>query len=135
MLAVLAWIAALAAVEPLVHGYLTSVPDQRMVDLDVYRAGGLSVLQGQPLYTVLTPPPQLLPFTLPAGGRALRGAAGAAALGGRPAGLGSLHLRPARGDRLVRVRAAAAAGIPRAAARGGIRGHLRGLRLPVPDAR
>ena len=36
-----------------------------MVDLGVYRSGGLSVLQGQPLYTVLTPPPQLLPFTYP----------------------------------------------------------------------
>src|SRR6516164_757776 len=64
-LGALAWIAALAAVEPLVHGYLTSVPDQRMVDLNVYRTGGLSVLQGQPLYTVLTQPPQLLPFTYP----------------------------------------------------------------------
>ena len=64
-LEVLAWIAALAAVEPLVRGYLTSVPDQRMVDLNVYRTGGLSVLQGQPLYTVLTQPPQLLPFTYP----------------------------------------------------------------------
>ena len=65
VLAGLAWIAALAAIWPLVHGYLTSVPDQRMVDLGVYRAGGLSVLQGQPLYTVVTPPPQLLPFTYP----------------------------------------------------------------------
>ena len=65
VLAVLAWIAALAAIWPLVRGYLTSVPDQRMVDLGVYRTGGLSVLQGQPLYTVLTPPPQLLPFTYP----------------------------------------------------------------------
>ena len=65
ILAVLAWAAALAAVEPLVHGYLTSVPDQRMVDLAVYRTGGLSVLQGQPLYAVLTQPPQLLPFTYP----------------------------------------------------------------------
>jgi len=64
-LAVLAWIAALAALEPVVRGYLTSVPDQRMVDLNVYRTSGLSVLQGQPLYTVLTPPPQLLPFTYP----------------------------------------------------------------------
>ena len=61
----LAWVAALAAVEPLVRGYLTSAPDQRMVDLAVYRTGGLSVLQGQPLYTVLTQPPQLLPFTYP----------------------------------------------------------------------
>src|SRR3984885_12092080 len=65
LLAVLAWIAALAAIWPLVRGYLTSVPDQRMVDLNVYRTSGLSVLQGQPLYTVLTPPPQLLPFTSP----------------------------------------------------------------------
>ena len=64
-LGVLAWIAALAAVEPLVRGYLTSVPDQRMVDLNVYRTSGLSVLRGQPLYTVLTQPPQLLPFTYP----------------------------------------------------------------------
>jgi alpha-1,2-mannosyltransferase len=64
-LAVLCWIAALAAVEPLVRGYLTSAPDQRMVDLNVYRLGGLSVLQGQPLYRVLTQPPQLLPFTYP----------------------------------------------------------------------
>src|ERR1700751_305558 len=65
LLAVLAWIAALAAIWPLVRGYLTSVPDQRMVDLNVYRTSGLAVLQGQPLYTVLTPPPQLLPFTYP----------------------------------------------------------------------
>jgi alpha-1,2-mannosyltransferase len=65
VLAVLAWAAALAAIEPLVRGYLTSAPDQRMVDLAVYRAGGLSVLHGQPLYTVLTQPPQLLPFTYP----------------------------------------------------------------------
>jgi alpha-1,2-mannosyltransferase len=64
-LAVLAWAAALAAVAPLVRGYLTNVPDQRMVDLDVYRSGGLSVLQGQPLYAMLTQPPQLLAFTYP----------------------------------------------------------------------
>ena len=64
-LGVLAWIAALAAVAPLVRGYLTGPPDQRLVDLDVYRTGGLSVLRGQPLYTMLTQPPQLLPFTYP----------------------------------------------------------------------
>ncbi len=62
---VLAWIAALAAVAPLVRGYLTVPPDQRLVDLDVYRTSGLSVLRGQPLYTMLTQPPQLLPFTYP----------------------------------------------------------------------
>jgi len=64
-LGALAWIAALAAVAPLVRGYLTSAPDQRLVDLDVYRAGGLSVLRGQPLYAMLTQPPQLLAFTYP----------------------------------------------------------------------
>ena len=65
LLGVLAWAAALAAVEPIVHGYLTNAPDQRVVDLDVYRTGGLAVLRGQPLYSVLTQPPQLLPFTYP----------------------------------------------------------------------
>jgi alpha-1,2-mannosyltransferase len=64
-LGVLAWVAALAAVAPLVRGYLTGPPGQRLVDLDVYRTGGLSVLRGQPLYTMLTQPPQLLPFTYP----------------------------------------------------------------------
>ena len=64
-LSVLTWIAALAAVAPLVRGYLTGPPDQRLVDLDVYRTSGLSVLRGQPLYAVLTQPPQLLAFTYP----------------------------------------------------------------------
>jgi alpha-1,2-mannosyltransferase len=62
---VLAWIAALAAVAPLVRGYLTGPPDQRLVDLDVYRTSGLSLLRGQPLYAILTQPPQLLAFTYP----------------------------------------------------------------------
>ena len=65
LLGILAWIAALAAVAPLVRGYLTNPPDQRLVDLDVYRTGGLSVLRGQPLYAMLTQPPQLLAFTYP----------------------------------------------------------------------
>jgi alpha-1,2-mannosyltransferase len=65
VLSVLAWAAALAAITPIVHGYLTNPPDQRLVDLDVYRTGGLAVLHGQPLYSVLTQPPQLLPFTYP----------------------------------------------------------------------
>jgi alpha-1,2-mannosyltransferase len=64
-LGVLAWIAALAALAPLVREYLTNAPDQRLVDLDVYRTSGLSVLRGQPLYAVLTQPPQLLAFTYP----------------------------------------------------------------------
>jgi len=62
---VLAWIGALAAVAPLVRGYLTGPPDQRLVDLDVYRTSGLSLLRGQPLYAILTQPPQLLAFTYP----------------------------------------------------------------------
>ena len=62
---VLAWIAALAAVAPLVRGYLTGPPDQRLADLDVYRTSGLSLLRGQPLYAILTQPPQLLAFTYP----------------------------------------------------------------------
>jgi alpha-1,2-mannosyltransferase len=65
LIGVLAWAAAVAAIAPIVHGYLTSPPDQRLVDLNVYRTGGLSVLQGQPLYSALTQPPQLLPFTYP----------------------------------------------------------------------
>jgi alpha-1,2-mannosyltransferase len=65
LLGALAWAAALAGIEPIVHGYLTSFPDQRMVDLAVYRLGGLSVLRGQPLYSVITQPPQMLPFTYP----------------------------------------------------------------------
>ncbi len=64
-LGVLTWIAALAAVALLVQGYLTNAPDQRLVDLDVYRTSGLSVLRGQPLYAMLTQPPQLLAFTYP----------------------------------------------------------------------
>jgi alpha-1,2-mannosyltransferase len=64
-LGVLAWIAALAVVAVLLRGYLIAPPDQRLVDLDVYRTSGLSVLQGQPLYSVLTQPPQLLSFTYP----------------------------------------------------------------------
>lgn len=65
VLGVLAWAAALAAVRPLVMGYLTNAPDQRLPDLDVYRTGGISVLHGQPLYHVLTQAPQLLAFTYP----------------------------------------------------------------------
>lgn len=53
------------AVAPLVQYWLTNQPDQRLVDLDVYRTGGQSVLIGRPVYDTLTPPPQLLPFTYP----------------------------------------------------------------------
>lgn len=53
------------AVAPLVQFWLTNQPDQRLVDLDVYRTGGQSVLIGRHVYDTLTPPPQLLPFTYP----------------------------------------------------------------------
>lgn len=39
--------------------------DQWQVDVQVYREGGLSVLQGRPIYAQMTQPPQLLPFTYP----------------------------------------------------------------------
>ncbi|HEU5157354.1 MAG TPA: glycosyltransferase 87 family protein [Streptosporangiaceae bacterium] len=54
-----------AAVAPIVAHWLTNPPDQRLVDLDVYRSGGDAVLRGAPLYDFLTQPPQLLPFTYP----------------------------------------------------------------------
>jgi len=44
---------------------LTPGPDQLLVDLDVYREAGISVLGGRPVYQWLTPVPQLLPFTYP----------------------------------------------------------------------
>jgi alpha-1,2-mannosyltransferase len=45
--------------------YLTTAPDQRLVDLEVYRDAGISVLTGRPVYDWLTASPQLLPFTYP----------------------------------------------------------------------
>jgi alpha-1,2-mannosyltransferase len=56
---------AVAAVTPLVLHWLTNQPDQRLVDLDVYRTGGQAVLHGLPVYGFRTQPPQLLPFTYP----------------------------------------------------------------------
>ncbi|MFB4304790.1 glycosyltransferase 87 family protein [Actinomadura sp. GTD37] len=56
---------AVIAVVPIVGQWLTNPPDQRLVDLEVYREGGLAVLRGAPLYDFLTQPPQLLPFTYP----------------------------------------------------------------------
>ncbi|GAA2446991.1 hypothetical protein GCM10010191_75230 [Actinomadura vinacea] len=52
-------------IAPILVWWLTNPPDQRMVDLEVYRDGGRAVLRGAPLYEVLTQPPQLLPFTYP----------------------------------------------------------------------
>lgn len=54
-----------AAAAPVVAYWLSNPDDQRLVDLEVYRMGGQSVLQGLPVYDVVTPAPQLLPFTYP----------------------------------------------------------------------
>jgi alpha-1,2-mannosyltransferase len=40
-------------------------PELRLVDLSVYRSAGESLLTGRPVYSFLTEPPQLLPFTYP----------------------------------------------------------------------
>lgn len=49
----------------LVVSQLTATPSQRLVDLDVYRNAGTSVLHGRDLYGYLSHPPQRLPFTYP----------------------------------------------------------------------
>ncbi|MFG3437708.1 glycosyltransferase 87 family protein [Nonomuraea sp. NPDC047897] len=61
----LAVIVVAVAVAPLVEHWLTNPDDQRLVDLDVYRTGGQTVLEGRPVYDFVTPAPQLLPFTYP----------------------------------------------------------------------
>ncbi|WP_131739289.1 glycosyltransferase 87 family protein [Actinomadura roseirufa] len=58
-------VVVVAAVTPIVTQWLGNPPDQRLVDLEVYRDGGRAVLREAPLYDVLTQPPQLLPFTYP----------------------------------------------------------------------
>ncbi|WP_067173482.1 glycosyltransferase 87 family protein [Microtetraspora niveoalba] len=67
--AVWAWpvaaVIVVGAAIPLVVYWLTNPADQRLVDLDVYRTGGQSLLLGVPLYDAITPAPQLLPFTYP----------------------------------------------------------------------
>lgn len=54
-----------AAVSWLFAVHLTATPSQRLVDLDVYRDAGRSVLDGRAVYTFLGHPPQRLPFTYP----------------------------------------------------------------------
>lgn len=61
----LALLAVAAAAAPLIAHWLTNPEDQRLVDLDVYRTGGWALLRGLPVYDVITPAPQLLPFTYP----------------------------------------------------------------------
>jgi len=54
-----------ALVAWLVVDRLTVTPTERLVDLDVYRNAGTSVLHGRDLYGYLSHPPQRLPFTYP----------------------------------------------------------------------
>jgi alpha-1,2-mannosyltransferase len=54
-----------AAVSWLFVVHLGATPSQRLVDLDVYRNAGRSVLDGRDVYTFLGHPPQRLPFTYP----------------------------------------------------------------------
>lgn len=63
VLGVLAVVAS--GVPLLVTHLLVTPPQQRIVDLEVYRDAGISVLIGRPVYEHLTAVPQLLPFTYP----------------------------------------------------------------------
>ena len=54
-----------SAVSWLIVVHLGATPSQRLVDLDVYRDAGRSVLDGRAIYTFLGHPPQRLPFTYP----------------------------------------------------------------------
>jgi alpha-1,2-mannosyltransferase len=55
----------LVVVGPLLWHRVFAAHSLRLVDLAVYRDAGRSVLMGRPLYSYLTPVPQLLPFTYP----------------------------------------------------------------------
>ncbi len=61
----LAVVVVLLVVGPMLWSRLYEPIAFRMVDLDVYRSAGESLLLGRPLYQFLTPVPQLLPFTYP----------------------------------------------------------------------
>src|SRR5437764_1350341 len=54
-----------AAVSWLFVVHLGATPSQRLVDLDVYRNAGRSVLGGRGVYSFRSHPPQQLPFTYP----------------------------------------------------------------------
>ncbi|MCD0452516.1 glycosyltransferase 87 family protein [Actinocorallia sp. API 0066] len=54
-----------ASLYPLAARWLTNPVDQRLVDLDVYRTAGQTVLDGGSVYDFVTQAPQLLPFTYP----------------------------------------------------------------------
>lgn len=56
---------ALIAAWPIAKFLFLFPQDQWQVDVQVYREGGISVLQGRDIYAQMTQPPQLLPFTYP----------------------------------------------------------------------
>jgi alpha-1,2-mannosyltransferase len=61
----LAFVVLVVAIGSLLWHRVYAVHGLRLVDLEVYRDAGRSVLMGRPLYSYLTPVPQLLPFTYP----------------------------------------------------------------------
>ena len=62
----LALVVLLLGALPVALRYLVFWPlDQWQVDVEVYRQAGESILIGRPVYSAMTEPPQLLPFTYP----------------------------------------------------------------------
>ncbi|MDQ1286805.1 MAG: alpha,2-mannosyltransferase [Actinomycetota bacterium] len=56
----------LGSAAPLINKYLIGFPDEIwQVDLEVYREGARSLVEGRPVYDWLTDNPQYLPFTYP----------------------------------------------------------------------
>ena len=63
---VLGVLVLLASTWPLIHKYLLDWPDEIwLVDLEVYREGAHSLVDGRGVYAWLTDNPQYLPFTYP----------------------------------------------------------------------
>lgn len=58
-------IIALATVPAILRYFVFWPQDQWQVDVEVYRAAGVSLLTGRPIYLAMTEAPQLLPFTYP----------------------------------------------------------------------
>jgi alpha-1,2-mannosyltransferase len=56
---------AVALSFPILWHQTHAAPYHRLVDLEVYRDAGRSLLDGRTIYSYRTPPPQLLPFTYP----------------------------------------------------------------------
>lgn len=65
VLFVVAAVVAVGLSFPIVWHQTHAAPYWRLVDLEVYREAGRSVLDGRTVYSYRTAPPQLLPFTYP----------------------------------------------------------------------